>query len=169
MNLQKILKAIISKKQLKQNKTTMKNFILLLITLVSIVTVNAQDKQKYIDEAYALIKIKSFNANSNAKKCDVYAYVRTGNHGKLATYYVELKRKATNEVVFRDLIDFKDLSTAQVAQSYRQHKDVYELFFGLWLIHEDTYMEIVAIEENGNKITIPVEFTNYKNPITIMN
>lgn len=147
----------------------MKNFILLLITLVSVVNLNAQQNQKYIDEAYVLVKIKSFNANSTAKKCDVYVYLRAGNHSKQAKYYVELKRKATDEVVFRDLIDLNNLDAAHVATSHRQNKDVYELFFGLWLIHEDSYLQIKAIEENGNKIIIPVEFTNYKNPITIMN
>ena len=146
----------------------MKNLFILLITTFCFLGLNAQD-QKYIDEAVALVKIKSFSPSTDSKKCDVYAYVRAGNHSKKATYYVELKVKGTNEIVFRDLLDFNNINGMQVAKSHRKKDDVYELFFGMWVITEDTYMQLVILEPNGSQITYPVEFTNYKNPITIMN
>lgn len=146
----------------------MKYILLLFITIFTLENLSAQDEQKYLDEAYALIKIKSFNADSDAKKCDVYAYLRAGNRSKQASYYVEFKRKATNELLFRDLINLNNLEAAHIAKSFREKDDVYELYFGLWLVHEDTYMEIIAIE-NGKETIIPVDYINYKNPITIMN
>ena len=147
----------------------MKNLFLLILTALSILNINAQSKQKYIDEAYTLIKVKSFNPNTNSKKCDVYVYLRAGNLSKQVSYFVELKRKGTNETIFRNALDFKNFSASQGAVSQRQKDDVYELFYGLWVVYEDTYMQIIAIEPDGNQLAIPVEFTDYKNPITIMN
>ena len=110
----------------------MKKLFILLLTAFSILGLQAQKEQKFIDEAVALVKIKSFSPSTNSKKCDVYAYVRAGNHSRKATYYVELKRKGTNETVFRDLLDFNNINNLQVAKSHRQKDDVYELFFGMW-------------------------------------
>lgn len=147
----------------------MRNLFLILLTSLSILNVNAQSKQKYIDEAYSLVKVKSFNPNTNSKKCDIYAYLRAGNLSKQVSYYVELKRKGSNETVFRNSLDLRNLASSQGVLSYRQKDDVYELFYGLWVVYEDTYMQIIAIEPDGNQLVIPVEFTDYKNPITIMN
>lgn len=147
----------------------MKKILLLLISAICILNISAQANQKYIDEAYSLIKIKSFNASTNSKKCDVYAYLRAGNLGKQVSYYIELKRKATNETIFRDFLNLNDLNASKVVQSFRQKDEIYELFFGLWVIYEDSYLQITVIEPNGNHLIIPVEYTDYKNPITIMN
>jgi len=147
----------------------MKKIIILLLAATFFINVNAQSKQKYVDEAYCLIKVKSFNPNTNSKKCDVYAYLKAGNLSKQVTYFVELKRKGSNETIFRNALDFRDMSQTQGTVSYRQKDDVYELFYGLYVIHEDTYMQLIAIEPDGNQLVIPVEFTDYKNPITIMN
>lgn len=147
----------------------MKTILLFSFSLLFINFIQAQDAQKYISEAYSLVKIKSFNANDNSKKCDVYAYLRAGNQLRKATYIIELKRKATNEIIFREAVDFNHLEKLSLVQSYRQKDDVYEFFFGLWVMHPDTYMQIIATDAQGYSITIPVEATDYKNPITIMN
>ena len=147
----------------------MRNIFVILFTLVSFANIYAQSSQKYLEEAYSLIKVKSFNPNTNSKKCDVYAYLRAGDLSKKATYLIELKRKGNNETVFRSAINLNDLDASEGVLTYRQNEDVYEFFYGLWVVYDDTYMQVVVIEENGNRITIPATPTDYKNPITIMN
>ena len=147
----------------------MKKIILLLLTIAFALNINAQASKTYIDEAVALVKIKSFIPSNNSKKCDVYAYIRTGNRFRKAKYFVEFKHGTMGDVVFREEVDFNHLENLKLAKSYRQKDDVFELFFGLWIIKENTIGNMIIVEENGNEITIPIEFTNYKNPITIMN
>ena len=147
----------------------MKTLILLLITTFSIINSNAQTSSDYIDEAYALFKIKSFNIKTNTKRCEIVTYIRVAEKYKEAIYYIELLPNDIDGVIFRDILDFNNLSSMVVANSHRQKNDVYEFNFGTFNISEYARMQLVVNYKDGNTSIIPIEMTNYKNPITIMN
>ncbi len=146
-----------------------KTLLILALTLVSIININAQNSNDYIDEAYSLFKIKSFNTKTNLKKCDIFAYVRVADKFKEASYFIELKPNKIDRVIFRDLLDFNDLSKMVVAKSHRQKEDVYEFNFGEFYISEYASMQIVIRYNDGTTSIIPLDMTDYKNPMTIMN
>lgn len=147
----------------------MKKIIILILTVVFALNTNAQAEQKFIDEAVSLIKIKSFIPSNNSKRCEFYAYIRTGNHFRKAKYIVELQNGTMGDVVYRQEIDFNNLQNLKLAKPYRQKDDVYEFFFGLQVFQENTIGRLIIVDENDNRTTLPMEFSNYKNPITIMN
>jgi len=168
MNLLMIIKITIFKKQNK-NKTTMKNLILALIAVFSIQILSAQSSNDYIEEAYSLFKIKSFNTKTNTKNCEILAFVRVAEKYREAIYHVELLPNDMDGVIFRDLLDFTDMNKMVVAKSHRVKGDVYELNFGNFYVSEYAKMQLVIIYPDGSRTKIPMEMTNYKNPITIMN
>ena len=97
------------------------------------------------------------------------AYIRVANLHKDATYHIELLSSDEGKVIFRDLIDFNNLSSSVVAKSHRQKDDVYEFNFGEFYVSEYAKMQLVIIYSDDNSTVIPIDMTNYKNPITIMN
>ena len=147
----------------------MKTIIILLITIFSFVNANAQNSSEYIDEVYALFKIKSFNLKTNTKNCEIVTYFRVAEKYKDAIYYIELFPNDIDNVIFRDILDFNDLSRMVVAQSKRQNDDVYEFNFGIYNISEYAKMKLIIAYNDGSSSVIPIELTDYKNPITIMN
>ena len=170
MNLLKILANTTFNKQYKYlNKKNMKKFILLFITSLIIAGIRAQNSSDYIDEAYALFKIKSFNIKNNTKRCEILTYIRVADKYKDALYYIELLPNDIDNVIFRDILDFNDLSRMVVAKSHRQKGDVYEFNFGIFNITEYAKMKLIIVYPDGSSTTIPIELTDYKNPITIMN
>lgn len=147
----------------------MKTFILLLITTFTLTNISAQNSNDYIEEAYSLFKIKSFNPSSDTKRCEILAYVRVADKFKNVSFYIELLPNKQDPAIFRDILDFKDLSTMVVAKAHRQNGSVYELNFGTFNISEYANMQMIINYNDGSTTTLPLEMTNYKNPITIMN
>lgn len=147
----------------------MKTIILLLITSFVFTSVSAQNSKDYIEEAFSLFKIKSFNPNSDTKRCEIYAYVRVSEKFKDVNFYIELLPNKLDPAIFRDILDFKDLTTMVVAKSYRKKGNAYEINFGTFNISEYAYMQMIINYNDGSTTSIPLEMTNYKNPITIMN
>lgn len=147
----------------------MKTFILLFLTVLGITTTNAQSSTDYIDEAYALFKIKSFNPSNDTKKCEIFSYIRVADGFKDATYYVELIPNDNEPVIFRDLLDFNNLSSMVVSKAHRQKGNVYEFNFGVFNVSEYARMQLVINYPGGGSTVIPIEMADYKNPITIMN
>ena len=106
---------------------------------------------------------------TNLKKCEILAYIRVADKFKEATYFIELKPNKIDNVIFRDLLDFNNLSQMVVAKSHRQKEDVYEFNFGEFYISEYASMQIVIKYNDGSTTNIPLSMTDYKNPMTIMN
>jgi hypothetical protein len=147
----------------------MKTIILFLLSIIVVTSLTAQNSDDYIEEAFSLFKIKSFNPNSNKKKCEIFAYVRVSDKFKEVSFYIELIPNQQDPAIFRDILDFKDLSSMVVAKSHRQKEDVYEFNFGIFNISEYASMRMLVVYNDGGTTIIPLEMTNYKNPITIMN
>lgn len=147
----------------------MKLIILILISTFGILNANAQNSSDYIEEAYALFKIKSFNLKTNTKKCEILTYIRVNDKYRDAIFYVELLPNDIDDVIFRDILDFNDLSRMVVAQSHRQKENVYEINFGNFSISEYAKMRLLIVYADGTSSVLPIEMTDYNNPITIMN
>lgn len=145
----------------------MKKIILLLIIIIS-TSVKAQNSTDYIEEVFAIFKIKSFNFKNNTKNCEIITYIRVAEQYKQATYYVELVADDMNEPIFSEPINFNNLSSARV-KSQRNKKEVYEFNFGKYRISEYAKMRLVIAYKDGSSSVLPIEMTDYKNPITILN